>query len=185
MQYHLGDDEQKPGLPFIRLVNPTELDKAVDAMERRLRDRFGFIDFLSPKLWRMLGFDDGPLYDFLYRYMLIARDLNAPVTRANLNTYMVRYTSDNPKTNQEDLRDYFETLIELADKGLIPDAVYKPFGYTPTEPIDDISENIAKATAKGFNKVLVTGAVVAVVYLLGKEFIIKSGKGATKAVFSS
>jgi len=170
MNYYLGAlSEQDPGALFLRWVNPTEFDKAKLEIIDYLKRQHSW-DLVNPKLWALVGFDGGPVVEFLKSYIEIAGTRKESVTRENMEIFVGQLQRDyNEKTAHS--REYLRALIALRAAGEIPDTIYKPWTHTRTEPY----EALTPAVQKTFNKLIWVGLGVAVIYAVGPAIVKQVG----------
>lgn len=153
---YLGADETKPGAPFVRLVNPSELDKVALEMSRLIKSYYAGFDIVNPALWRKLGFDVGsqgnPVQEFLQSYIQVARETRTHLSEANKEWWIdALHTRFNIR--KDDLSDYIRAMLDMIRANTMSDTILKPYDYTPTE----IGEDIAKGV---FPKFVFAAAVI-------------------------
>lgn len=144
MNYYLGD-EQAPAPLFVRLVAPTDLDQTVKRMIDVIKDYYSGVDLLNLGLWRKLGWEGGPVVDFLQRYFIIARTRKEAVNEANMASFVADYLSRYPGSREDDTVDYFQALVDLAKAGMVPDTIYRPWTYEPQTLAEEIGGVVQKS----------------------------------------
>jgi len=163
----LGADETKPAAPFVRLVNPTELDKTAKEMSRLIKDYYAGWDFFNPELWRKLGLSvdsgGGPLHDFLQHYIQYARETNSYLTERNKELW-VQNMHERFGTRTDDLQDYIKAMLDMIRAGTMPDTILKPYRYEPTEVGEDIVSSLMP-------KLIVATAIIGGVMIFSSTII--------------
>lgn len=163
----LGADETKPAGVFMRLVNPTELDKTAKEMARLIKDYYAGWDFFNLSLWRKLGMSvesgSGPLHDFLQHYIQIARESGDSLSERNqewwINTIHERFG-----TRTDDVQDYVKAMLDMIRAGTMSETILKPYRYEPTE----IGEDFMKSM---FPKLVIAVAVIGGTMVLANTII--------------
>lgn len=151
MPCYLGRDEQSAAPLFVRMWDPTDLQtvawKMCDAIKRRLS-----WDWLNPQAWRMVGFDCGPVEQWLKDYIALSREQRVPLTdatRAQFAYDMVGQYGYDP----DDIDIFIDEFLALKDQGLVPVSISKPWTYEPTSVREDI-------TKEALTKVLPVAALI-------------------------
>jgi hypothetical protein len=162
----IGKDETQPGLPFVRLFNPTEFDKAAEAMRVRIKQEHEW-DLFNPTVWSLVGISGEPVKKFLTLYIKESNRLGKPYRQYELsqweNIFMNTYGYSKDK-----IHTYLRVLRQLRDEGAISDAIYEPYTYNPVDE-DEPGEVITKTATKiavGGVGIVVAGGIT---YLLLKE----------------
>lgn len=175
----LGADETKPGAVFVRLINPTELDKVALEMSRIIKGYYSGVDILNFDLWRKLGMDVGsqgnPLQEFLQHYMQVARETNDSLSERN-KEWWITTINERFGTRLDDVNDYIKAMLDMIRAGTMPDIILKPYGYEPTEIGEDFMKDI-------FPKLVIAVAVIGGVMVLSNTLIpqITTSVGAARA----
>lgn len=175
----LGADETKPAGAFVRLVNPTELDKTAKEMSRLIKDYHAGWDFANPSLWRKLGLSvdsgSGPLHDFLQRYIQYARETRTHLSERNKDVW-IQQMHERYGTRLDDLQDYIRAMLDMIRAGTMPDVILKPYSYEPTEIGADMLEAV-------FPKLVIATAIIGGVMILSSTIIpqITQSVGAARA----
>lgn len=178
----LGVDETKPAAPFIRLVNPTEIDKVSKEMARLIKGYYAGWDFANFDLWRKLGIDvtaeTNPLQQFLQNYIQLARETRDSISARNKDIW-IQNMQARYGTREDDLQDYVRAMLDMISAGTMPDVILKPYSYTPTEA----GQDVAKAVTSVMPKLVVAIAVIGGVMILSSTFIpqITASVGAARA----
>lgn len=163
----LGIDETKPADPFVRLVNPSELDKVAKEMARLIKDYYPGIDIVNINLWRKLGLSvdsgSGPLHDFLQHYIQVARETGTHLTSSNKDWWATTI-SERFGTRLDDVQDYIRAMLDMIKAGTMSDVILKPYGYQATEIGGDFMQNT-------FPKLVVAVAVIGGVMVLANSII--------------
>jgi len=171
----MGRDETQPGALFYRLVNPTDFDTVVEAMRVRIKNEFTW-DLINPTLWGLVGFNGGPIKQWLTRYIIVADKFKMPYTPVQWEKWKTEFMREYGY-DEESLKVYFKTFSQLADGGKVPSTVYRPFEYEPTsdpgiiEGVKDLVKGAAEEGQKVATKGVVMLGVAGVSYLLIREFI--------------
>lgn len=152
----IGRDQQEGGALFIRLISPTDRDKAQEAMRVELRQRLPL-----GQEFKYIGLFAGPLKQFLSDYIDVGHALKLTYSPLNKERF---YTAMKQKGDydNEALDIYFDAFYTLRKQGKIPDSIYKPYTYVP-----DDSTVGEKAIKYGVNAIVIGG----VAYLLIKTII--------------
>lgn len=164
---YLGADETKPAAPFVRLVNPSELDKVALEISRLIKSYYAGFDIVNPALWRKLGFDVGsqgnPVQEFLQGYIQVARETQKSLSERN-KEWWIDALHSRYDIRTDDLSDYIRAMLDMIRANTMPDAILKPYDYTPTE----IGEDIAKGV---FPKFVLAAAVIGGTLVLANTLI--------------
>jgi len=182
MASYMSGNEQAPGAVFIRIIDPNDFDRAQSAICRLIETALPGL--FNIQRYRMLGFEGGGVSKFLQNYILMARTKRAAPTQDNVVMWKGNYLAQYPGSIGEDVELYFDSLMKAQAAGTISRTIFEPWDYSPTSTIDDIKaglvETVKDAAAaaspiigSGVNKVLIAGAVVAVIYLLGKQYMVR------------
>lgn len=173
----MGADETKPAAAFVRLVNPTELDKAAQEMARLIKDYYAGWDFFNLSIWRKIGVtvEGGPIYDFLQHYIQISRENGDSLSERNKDTW-VQAIVTRYGTREDDVQDYIKAMLDMINAGTMPDVILKPYGYEPTEIGQDIMSSVLP-------KLIIATAIIGGVMVLSSTIIpqITSSVGAARA----
>lgn len=175
----LGADETKPAAAFVRLVNPTELDKTAKEMARLIKGYYAGWDFFNIDLWRKLGVSvdsgSGPLHDFLQNYIQLSRESRSSLSERNKETW-VQNMHERYGTREDDLQDYIKAMLDMISAGTMPDIILKPYTYEPTEIGEDIISSV-------FPKLVIATAIIGGVMILSSTLIpqITASVGAARA----
>jgi hypothetical protein len=125
-----------------------------------------------------LGFGSVPIENFLNQYIQIARENNIVYTPENeeffINEMVSRFKGD-----PEKYAVYFRALYDLRNAGKVPDLIYNPSGYTPSELAEDIGKNVTPALQGTLTKILFFGVLAAGAYAAGPA-IVKSIQGGVR-----
>lgn len=167
---YLGIDEQAPGIPYVRAFNPSEFDKVVLNMTRLIKEYYPGIDLLNLELWGLLGFGSVPVENFLNQYIQIARENNIVYTPEN-EPFFIEEMENRFSSDPEKLSVYFKALYDLKKAGKVPDIIYNPAGYTPTELAEDIGTAATPAIQGTLTKILFFGVLAAGAYAAGPAVI--------------
>lgn len=159
--------EQDRGLPFIRYVNPTELDKARDAMEKLLRLKYPGIDIANLHLWKMIGWDGGPIEEFLNQYMQWARKNQTSLNQVNRNFFVDEMIANKIYSDRAIVNEYIDVFLQAYNTKQVSDTIYQPWMYEEKE----LGSVIGTEIGKQFNKVLVAAIVALAVYGIATSFI--------------
>ena len=180
MQYTLGADEQAPGAPFMRFIDPNDFDRAQRAIEQIITTQNP--GWFNIHRMRMLGFDGSGVRTFLTNYILMARTRKAAPSDTDLAIWKGNYLGEYPGSVGEDVEDYFDALMQARAAGTVSDTIFRPWSYSPTSTIEDIKAGIAEtvkgaaelaapAVSSGVNKVLIAAVAFGAIYLLGRKYI--------------
>lgn len=181
MQYMAGD-EQSAGLPFIRIISPNDFDRARTALVRLIESALP--GWFNIQRYRMLGFEGGEVSKFLQNYIQMARTKREAPTQDTVVMWKGNYLAQYPGSIGEDVELYFDSLMKAQAAGSISRTIFEPWDYSPTSTVADIMAGVrdvagaaanaaAPAINSGVNKILIAGAVVAVIYLLGKQYMVR------------
>jgi hypothetical protein len=166
MQYTLGIDETKAGLPFVRMIAPTEFDQVISIMLRRIKGYHGGIDFLNPGLWLEIGAEGGPVKDYLTYVMDIARTTKTAMTPENAPDFNTQI-KEKYGLNSGYLIEYSKAYLECVETGEVPKEIREPWSYEPTSVAQDVGSGVT-AGVKTLGP-LILGAVA--VYALVSAFL--------------
>lgn len=160
MNYNvLGADEQSEGLPFVRLFNPTEFEKAVNAINRRVLDNYSW-DWINPDAWSAVGAGGENVTKFLRAYIDLASEWREPITADNQDKFgaamVTRFGFEH-----HNARELTDALYRAVVAGKIAPSILKPWTYVPSK--DDGFIDL-KPFAPLTNKLLVAAAVVGLGY---------------------
>jgi len=126
----LGSVETAPGFPFLRWINPTDFDFALENMRVRIKDKYSISEAYS-----LIGLLVTPLKRWLTIYIELATKLQEPYTPDKAHTWMLRFMEYGYTAVQ--LKEYFEVFYQLVQEKQIPKNIYEPYTYVPekTGPI--------------------------------------------------
>jgi len=167
---YVGADQQSPAPLFVRFVAPTDLDQARKAMVQIIKAKYSGNDLFNIALWRKLGWEGGPVNTFLTNYMLMARTRQTSPANSTLPQWKGQYLSRYPGSVGEDVEDYFDALMQARAAQLVSDTIWQPWDYSPETPLEEFAASVGKAATSGFNKILVAGAIVGLVYLIVRRY---------------
>jgi hypothetical protein len=163
----LGADETKPGAPFWRLINPTEVDKVAVEMARLIKSYYPGWDFFNPNLWRKLGADVGlqgnPLQQFLQGYIQIAREYRRSFSDHD-KEWWIDIMGERFDFRRDDLEDYFRAMQDMIRAGTMSETILKPYTYEPTELGEDFTKTV-------FPRLVIAAAVIGGVFVLSSTLI--------------
>lgn len=159
--------EQERGLPFIRFINPTELDKARDSMELLLRLKYPGLDIANIHLWKMIGWDGGPIEEFINQYMHWSKTNRSTLTQINRNSFVDAMMASGIYGDRKIVDEYVDIFLSAQKAGDISDTIYTPYEYEETEPI----EKIGKEVGKELNRLFLFGVLAIAGYGLMTTFI--------------
>ena len=127
----LGRDESLPGVPFIRLMNPTDFDNVREAMRITIKEKLNW-DFINPLAWKTIGLAGGPIDKFLIDYKSIAiqrKEGYNPLNKKQWeNIFIQGYGYD-----EESISLLLDTFWELYTANKIPQSIYQPWTYIPED----------------------------------------------------
>jgi hypothetical protein len=175
----LGADETKSAGAFIRLINPTELDKVAQEMARLIKSYYPGWDLFNINLWRKLGMDVGaegnPLQQFLQGYIQIAREYRRPFSSHDM-AWWIDIMNERFDIRHDDLEDYFRAMQDMIRAGTMSETILKPYGYEPTELGEDVMKTV-------FPRLVIAAAVIGGVFILSSTLIpqITTSVGAARA----
>jgi len=155
----MGRDETEAGMLFVRLWDPTELDKAGEALRLELKQNLSTWDTI-----KYAGMFGGGARDFVRHYIDIAHRIRQyfnPNTRGMFRAEFLRLG----EYDNDDLDVYFPYWQRVIDQGKVGDPVLKPYTYTPKESDSPLNKMI--------NKAVVAVVIGGVSYLLLKTIIFK------------
>lgn len=162
---YLGADETKPAGTFVRLVNPTELDKTAKEISRLIKDYYAGWDFFNLDLWRKLGvtIEGGPVYDFLQHYIQLSRETRDSLSERNREQW-VDAMHERFGTRRDDLEDYIRAMLDMIRAGTMSETILKPYRYEPTEIGEDFMRSM-------FPKLVIATAIIGGVMVLSSTII--------------
>jgi len=155
MQY-LGIDEQAEALPFVRLFDPTDLQRVGWKMGGIIEGNHSW-DWLNPTVWRVVGLESSNVIEWLKRYIEIARQWRLPLTHDTAPQFQQHFI-EQYGYSASDLDEYFDAFWAVREQGLMPDSIYMPWEYQPTT----VSEDIGQAVSKALSPKLIILAVLGV-----------------------
>lgn len=132
---YLGRDELAPGMLFYRLIDPTDLDKAVAAMYRTIKADFDD---------KYIGWDSNKIYDFLNKYVILSREWRIPLTVDTKYKYTYAFVHRFKYTNTA-AQTYTDAFISSVQQRTIPYSVIYPYNYKPTEVHTDLRKYVIMA----------------------------------------
>ncbi len=158
--HYMSGDETAPGLPFIRLVNPTDFDKTLSKMVELYNAQYPGIAWSDLFGWGMS--------DWLKHVIDLSREWKTGIVdSASAGTFNAAIFARYPKANPEQMQKYAEAYLLALAASAVPASVQKPWSYTPTEVGDGIALG-SKAVVKSMTP-LILGAVA--VYALVSAFL--------------
>lgn len=162
----LGRDEQGTAPLFVRLFSPTDLQTVATKMAQLIRQRYGFLDKLNPfsSGYRLLGFEQENVEEFLQNYVLIARQLRIPLTPDTKESYAVHLV-EQFDYKPEDVDVWLEAFLQVKSAGMVPPSIAVPWGYEPTTA----GEDVTKALTKGIPIVALVGLAAVAVYAFSSQ----------------
>jgi hypothetical protein len=180
--HYMAGDEQSPGAVFIRIIDPNDFDRAQSAIVKLIETALP--GWFNIQRYRMLGFEGSGVSKFLQNYIIMARTRRAAPSNSNVVMWKGNYLAEYPGSIGEDTELYFDSLMKARAAGKVSNTIFEPWDYEPTSTIEDITAGLAQTVAEaagfaapaissGVNKVLITAAVVGVIYLLGKQYMVR------------
>ena len=172
---YMGADETAAStIPFIRFLNPTDVQDVVQALRDKIATYHGGLDVLNPFLWMEVGLNnaEGPVYDFVQRLIEWERVNQATVTAKNGEVFLDHMTRSY-EYNLKHLADYVKAFTSLVAESRVPSTIAQPWGYTPTSAAEDVGAAVATATTKMAPLLLGALAVYAAVTVLIPKLILR------------
>ncbi len=164
---YMGADETKPAPVFVRLVNPTELDKTAKEIARLIKSYYEGWDFFNLQLWRKLGLSvesgSGPLHEFLQNYIQLSRETRDSLSEHNKDWWLTTM-HERFGTRTDDLQDYIKAMLDMISAGTMPNTILKPYRYEPTEAGEDFMKAV-------FPKLVIATAIIGGVMVLSGTII--------------
>lgn len=183
MNYYLGSlatpavSEHERQMIFVRWFNPTDLDKAINALYKQIQA----INLPGWDYWAemgpggLVGFEGANIENFLQAYINVSRDLGYVLTAANSGTFKTMINSEYgiPAKN---LDVYLDVMLKAKASGTIPDTIYMPFTYEPSEALEP-GEALTPAVVRSASTLALVAAVGATLYLFGPSILKSLKKG--------
>lgn len=120
-----GADQQEPG--WFPTFNPNDFDIAVKSVSAKMLDNYN-VDFINPKAYWNVGLFNGPVKNFIKRYMAIARAVKQPyLYQSQWNGWSKIYRKNYGKDDAV----YFRAFRLAAGEGKIPESILRPWTYNP------------------------------------------------------
>jgi len=176
----LGRDEQAPAPLFVRLINPTDLQRVSVKMCELIRQRYGWLDRLNPwsSGYRLLGIECENVTEFLQNYIMIARQLRLQLnenTRADFAAHMAEQFG----YRAEDLDVWIEAFLQVKKAGMVPQSIAIPWAYEPTT----VGEDVAKTVTRSLPVVALIGLAAVAVYAFSSRGLPRLAARRTGAAF--
>lgn len=166
MMYNGLGSEQEPNPAFVRIIAPTDIQLVAREMARIIKDMYPGIDWLNPDLYRKLGMDpESKTVPWLQRLILLEKQLTRPLTLESALEFEGMLLERYPEYRREDVRDYIQAYIDVLEAGNVPESIAEPWDYILETP----AEKIGTVLQKTGNKLIIAGAIVAVLYLIVKR----------------
>lgn len=169
----LGADETQSAGLFVRLVNPTEFDKAAEAIRARLKTEYNW-DLFNAELWGLIGFAGGPVKKWLTLYIKESDRLGKPYYRNDLiqwENIFAKYGYDKKTADT-----YLRVLRQLHSEGNISETIYNPNTYRAVDD-PEAGQIVWHETRKmlyGTAGIVVVGGIG---YLLLRDYFAKKVTG--------
>jgi len=163
----MGASETEPGALFVRLWNPTEFDKTVEAIRKRLKAEYTW-DLVNTELWGLIGAFGGPIKKWLTLYIKESNQLGKPYYKSDVvqwENIFAAYGYDKKTTDT-----YLRVLRQLYAEGAISKTIYDPNTYNATDD-PEAGQVVWYETRKmiyGTTGMIIAGGIG---YLLIREYI--------------
>lgn len=169
--------EQEGQMLFVRWFNPTEMDKAVRAVMTEIK-RYNFPGWDIMADFNLMGFEGGPVYDFLEAYIGVANPKGYAVTVDNREEFQQALEASSD-IRPENIAIYIDAVLDAQAAGTLPPTIYAPYTYDPTSA-PEAGEQIAPAIVGTVNRALILGAIVLTAYIAGPPIIAAIGRATGK-----